>query len=197
VRRRPGGRSARVRRAVLAATIEELAEVGYGAFGFDGVARRAGVHRTTLYRRWRSREDLLVDAIAEYAQVAVPIPDTGSVRDDLLRYATSIVRSVAQPTIRAVVAAYVAEADHNPELAEAVRRYWADRRRLARAMVDRAIERGELPASADADRVFDHVLGPIYLRLLVTREPLAEAELARIVDSALAAARTPSAPGTA
>jgi len=189
VRRRPGGRSARVRADVLQAAIDELADAGYAAFGLDGVARRAGVHRATLYRRWRTREDLLFDAIAEHALDAVPIPDTGSVRDDLLRYAAAIAKSTGTPTMQAVIRSYIAEAVRNQALADTARRYWKERMKLASVIVTRAIDRGELPASVDAGQVLEHVLGPLYLRRLVTGGTLGRQALANIVDFTLAAAQ--------
>ena len=78
VRQRPGGRSARIRAAALHAALEELAEVGYAAFSLDAVARRAGAHKTTLYRRWGTPDDLLLEAMTEAAQESVPIPDSGA-----------------------------------------------------------------------------------------------------------------------
>src|SRR6266496_3740796 len=90
-RKRPGGRSARDRTAVLRAALEELIAVGYPSFSVEGVAERAGVHKTTLYRRWRNRENLLLEAMLEHGRENVPIPDTGSLRSDLLAYAKAIV----------------------------------------------------------------------------------------------------------
>ncbi len=104
-RRRPGGRSARVRAAVLRATFEELASVGYPALSFEALARRAGVHKTTLYRRWEGKEDLLLDALLEHAGQAVPVPDTGSLRGDLRSLAREIVGNITSPEGEAIVRA--------------------------------------------------------------------------------------------
>ena len=86
-RRRPGGRSARVRAAVLRATLDELAAVGYGNLSFESVAHRAGVHKTTLYRHWPGREALVREALLARSEVTVPIPDTGSLGADLIAFA--------------------------------------------------------------------------------------------------------------
>src|SRR3954469_15131123 len=88
---RPGGRSARVRTAVLEAVEAVLGEQGYAAVTVDGVAERAGVHKTTVYRRWATKEALVADALRERSRVAVPIPDTGTLLGDL----TALARSVA------------------------------------------------------------------------------------------------------
>ena len=95
--RRPGGRTARVRAAVIAATLAELAERGYSGVSLDGVAARAEVHKTTIYRRWRAKETLVLDAMLEQAGQTVAIPDTGSLRGDLLELAR---RSAAIQTRR-------------------------------------------------------------------------------------------------
>src|SRR6266511_5046821 len=82
--RRPGGRSARVRSDAIAATLAELAERGYAALSLESIARRAGVHKTTLYRRWGTREELVLEAMLARAGEHISVPDTGSLRGDLL-----------------------------------------------------------------------------------------------------------------
>jgi AcrR family transcriptional regulator len=185
VRRRPGGRTARVRAAVLQAAIDELAEVGYAGFNLDRVAARAGVHRTTLYRRWGTRDALVLDAGLTRAEQAVPIPDTGSAREDLATYAREIIANVSTPEMDAIVRAFASESPHNRELADGGRRFWATRFALARDIVRRGVERGELGPGVDADALLEAVLGPLYLRMLVTGGPLDEAFVQRTVDFAL------------
>jgi AcrR family transcriptional regulator len=159
-----------VRAAVLGATLELLAEGGYDALTFEGVARRAGVHRATLYRRWRTREALMLDALLEQGRERVPIPDTGSLNGDLVAYGEAIVRSVAAPETEALVRAIVSVRD--APLADASRRFWNARLELAGAMVERALARGEVAPDTDADLVVEALLGGIYFRLLMSREPL-------------------------
>src|SRR3954452_1599782 len=110
---RPGGRSARVRAAVIEALVGELAEHGLGATTMEAVARRSGVNKTTLYRRWGSKEELVLDALLELGERRVPIPDTGSLRDDLLTVARGSVASVSTPEADAVIRA--AAADPGPD----------------------------------------------------------------------------------
>src|SRR6266496_6224804 len=83
------GRGPKVRAAVLAATLAELAGTGYAALTVENVARRAGVHKTTIYRRWKDRESLVTDAMTELAATQVPFPDTGDIDTDLRRLARS------------------------------------------------------------------------------------------------------------
>jgi AcrR family transcriptional regulator len=81
---RTGGRSERVREAVLEAAFGELIDVGYAALSVESIAVRAGVNKTTIYRRWPTLEDLLVDALTAWSRDAIPVPDTGSIESDLL-----------------------------------------------------------------------------------------------------------------
>jgi AcrR family transcriptional regulator len=186
---RPGGRSARVRAAVIEALLGELAEHGLGGTTMEGVARRAGVNKTTLYRRWGSKEDLVLDALLEIGERRVPIPDTGSLRDDLLTVAREIVASVRTPEADAVVRAAAADPGPDSKLVASVRQFWAVRFGLLGTMVERAIERGELPADTDPKLLIEGLLGGIYLRVLVTREPLDDAVLVRLADWLAAHAR--------
>jgi AcrR family transcriptional regulator len=186
---RPGGRSARVRAAVIEALLGELAEHGLGGTTMEGVARRAGVNKTTLYRRWGSKEDLVLDALLEIGERRVPIPDTGSLRDDLLTVAREIVASVSTPEADAVVRAAAADPGPDSKLVASVRQFWAVRFGLLGTMVERAIERGELPADTDPKLLIEGLLGGIYLRVLVTREPLDDAVLVRLADWLAAHAR--------
>jgi AcrR family transcriptional regulator len=187
--KRPGGRSARVRADVLQAALEELAAVGYASLSFEGIAARAGVHKTTLYRRWGSREDLMLDAMLDRGAERVPIPDTGSLRTDLLEYGREIVAAIlSAPEIQATVRAIASAGDHDTRLAEASRRFWEERLELAGEMVERAIERGEAGPEADPGLVAELVIAPIYFRLLLSGEPLDDAFLERLADLAAAGA---------
>jgi AcrR family transcriptional regulator len=160
-----------VRSSVLTAALELLAEGGYAALSFEGVAQRAGVHKTTLYRRWGTKENLMLYALLEQGRERVPIPDTGSLRDDLIAYGDAVVASIAAPETEALVRALVSVGDPDSPLAEASRRFWRARLELAGEIVQRAIARGELPAETDAAVIVEAILGPIYFRLLMSREP--------------------------
>ena len=184
--RRPGGRSARVRAATLAATIEELAESGYAGLTLDAVARRAEVHKTTLYRRWGTREALVLEAMLELVRERVPVRDTGSLREDLVALASAGAATASSPAGDAIVRAVVAAGPHDPALADAARRFWVERLELDAAIVDRAIERGEAPAGVDRVGVIEAVLAPVYFRLFITGRPPDRAFIERIVDIVVA-----------
>lgn len=184
--RRPGGRSARVRAAVIAATLEELAAHGYSGLSLDSVATRAEVHRTSIYRRWRTKEMLVLDAMLEQAAETVAVPDTGSLRGDLLELAQRSAAIQTSPAGEAVVRAVAGEAPGNPELAAANARFWAERLELDRTIVERARGRGEIGPRADPGPAIEALLGPLYFRLLVTGEPLDPGFIEGIVDLVLA-----------
>ncbi len=150
------------------------------------MARRAGVHKTSLYRRWGTRDSLVLDAILARAGEWVPIPDTGSVRQDLLELAHAIIANVSAPEMEAVIRAFVAEAPRESALASRGREFWVARFTADRQIVQRGIDRGELPADTDPDLVIEALLGPLYLRLLITGEPLEMAFVVRVVDLLLA-----------
>jgi AcrR family transcriptional regulator len=167
---------------VIAATLTELADGGYSALSLEGVARRAGVHKTTLYRRWGTREKLVLEAMLARAGERISVPDTGSVRTDLLELARTAAANAATPEVAAMARAVAAQEPHNPRLAAANQRFWAERLALDAVIVERAIERGEVAAGTDPRRAIESVLGPIHLRLLLTGEPIDRAFLEGVVD---------------
>ncbi|MEV4799392.1 TetR/AcrR family transcriptional regulator [Nonomuraea sp. NPDC049421] len=187
--RRPVGRGAKVRAAVHAATLAELVDKGYAALTVENVAQRAGVHKTTVYRRWKDRESLLTDALAEHMAMDVPVPDTGTIEGDLRALANSLVRTFTSPTGQAILAAMFTGAAHLPEIAAARRQVFDDRLTRAEPVVVRAIERGELPAATDPAELLKTLAAPIYLRLLITADPVDETTADRAVRVALTAAR--------
>jgi AcrR family transcriptional regulator len=184
-RRRPGGRSARVRSAVLRATLDELAAVGYGDLSFESVARRASVHKTTLYRHWPNREALVREALLARSEVTVPIPDTGSLREDLIAFGRSVVANITAPDYEAIVRAVASDARIEGALGDASRGFWRERFQLARIIVLRGVERGEIGADVDPNLLLESLVGPLYLRLLITREPLDDAFVEALVTQLL------------
>ena len=187
-RRRPGGRSARIRTAVLSATLEELTAVGFAGLTFDQIASRAGVHKTTLYRHWHGREELVREALLARSEVTVPVPDTGSGRDFLLAFAEAVVANITAPDYEAIVRAVASEARTEGALGQAGQEFWRERFRLAGVMVTRAIARGEVSPEVDPNVMLETLVAPLYLRLLITREPLDGAFLERLVDQVLSTA---------
>ena len=186
---RPGGRTAKVRAAVLAATQQELIESGYGGLTLDKVATRAGVGRTTVYRRWGNACGLVIDLLGELSDQWVRFDDTGSLEGDLRAMADSLLTGLSQQEVWAVFESTIASAGSD-EMARADLRSYYDRQISAGAVVvDRAISRGELPEGTDGKAVVQAVAAPFYYRLLVRREALDETVARQAAGAALAAAK--------
>ncbi len=183
------GRGPKVRSALLAATIDELSERGYAAFTIDNVAHRVGVHKTTVYRRWPDRETLIADALGESIAAEIPIPDTGSVDDDLRALARSVVAWANSPSGRAVLAVMVSTAAGLPAPPNSARHVFRDRIRQTLPVVTRAVERGELPAGTDSAELIKTLVAPIYFRVLITGERVDETTADAAAAVALNAAR--------
>jgi AcrR family transcriptional regulator len=186
---RPGGRSERVHSSVLAATEALLAEGGYEALRVDEVAARAGVHKTTIYRRWPTKADLVMAVVDERSVERVPVPDTGSLEGDLRRFARSIVDNLGAGGGKTLSRTLVTAADASPELRAAAGRFWARRFALASDIVARAIARREVPEHTDADALIETLIGPLYVRALLTDGELDHALADRAARVVAAAAR--------
>ena len=186
-RPRPGGRSARVLRRVLDAVRGVLVEHGYDALSVDGVAERSGVHRSTVYRRWRDVGGLLADVFAEATVDDWTPPDTGSLEGDLRALNREVYAALtAEPPItRALIAA----AFRSPPAAEALRAFWADRYARCAVIVQRAAARHELSADVDAHRLLVAVTAPLYHGLLLLGTPLTTWDADRAARDAALAAR--------
>jgi len=179
-------RSAEADRAILAATADLLAERGLAAMSIEEVAARAGVGKTTIYRRWPSKGLLALDAFVISFRAEQPLPDTGSLRGDLLSALHAWVRATTQTAMGPMLTGLIAEAQNDPELRGA----WRDRvleplRTQHRIMLDRAISRGEIPASVDRDVVLDLFFGAAEHRLLLGHLPMTGDFIADVVDTIL------------
>ena len=181
VRRRTGGRSARVREAVLKATLDAVAERGADAVSISEIARQAEVHETSIYRRWPTKEHLVLDALLDYSEAKVPIPDTGALRDDLVAFATAVTAYLNSQLGR-TLARSMAVAGDDDTLATGRAQFWKSRLDLASAMIARAKDRGEVPADLDTALALELVIAPLHFRALLTRQPFDEHAIARLVD---------------
>lgn len=163
--RRPGGRTARVRAAVLAATLEELADHGFDGLTVDGVAARSGVHRATLHRRWGDVGGLLADALDDSAGDDWVPPDTGSLVGDLIALNEEV--RVGFTAERSVSAAVVAASFRSAPAATAMRRFLEDRYARAATVVHRAVARGEVAGDTDPRTLLVAATAPVYHHALV------------------------------
>ncbi|MFG2137024.1 TetR/AcrR family transcriptional regulator [Streptomyces sp. NPDC048650] len=174
--------------AIRAAVFEELAAVGFARMSIEGIARRAGVGKTAVYRRWRSKLHLVLDVVSAVAAAGLPSPDTGSLRGDVRMLLEVAARGLQHPMASQILPDLLAEAARSPELAEALRAALHDSQQgVAAAMVARAVERGEIPAGADGGLALDLLTGPLYWRLVVVRADLPAGYLDALAGSVAAA----------
>jgi AcrR family transcriptional regulator len=187
--RRPGRpRDARHDQAILEATLVMLRERGYGGLTIDGVAARAGVGRPTIYRRWASKPALVVAALVDSARLALPMLDTGSLRDDLIAVQRHQVELMNSPDNRRVTAGLIADLAADPQLAERyVTEYLVPRRAAVWQVLQRGVDRGELDANVDFAFVYDLLVGPLFMRAVVWGEPLAPEAAEKTADVILTA----------
>ncbi|MFE6747739.1 TetR/AcrR family transcriptional regulator [Kitasatospora purpeofusca] len=187
---RPGGRTARVRTAVLKAAEDALVEVGFAGLDLGDVARRAEVGRTTVYRRWGSVGALLADLLTDMAEQSLPRARTGSLAEDLRANARLVARTLADPRQGALFRAVLVAATCDRDAAEALHRFYRARVEEWAPCVTEAVDRGELPPGTDPAEVVRAVSAPLYYRMLTTPDPVDEAAADRAAAAALAAARS-------
>jgi AcrR family transcriptional regulator len=156
---RPGGRSARVRAAVHQAVKELLADEA-GELTIPVIAARAGVHATTVYRRWGSVGDLLADVATSRFSGDIVVPDTGSLREDLERYASDLAKDLGDPDTLALVRAIVGTGGEGATICR------GERQQQLEAMLEREQARGNQPPAIE--RAIDALLAPLYYRAVFT-----------------------------
>ena len=183
---RPGRpRSAEADAAIRQATIDLLAEEGYANLTMSGVAATAGVSTATLYRRWRSKVDLVVDVLSVKSEER-PLPDTGSLRGDCRAWLRQLVDGMRETTSGPLMAGLVGEIGRNAELADALRTTLIGPRRAAFVeLLERAERRGELRPGVDHELVIDMLSAPIYHRVLFTGAPISRGLADKVVDMVL------------
>jgi AcrR family transcriptional regulator len=188
-KRRGRPRSEKARRAILDAAIELLLARGLEAVSMDEVADHAGVSKATIYRWWPTKETLALDALYhEWDTARSSLPDTGSLRGDLLAIVRPWVRRARKRPYARVVAALVEETHTDPEFAKLYHeRFVNPRRDPARAVLRRAIERGAIPVDTDIEVALDLLYGALFHRLLHAHAPLSDRFVEDVVDGTLAA----------
>ena len=183
-RRRPGGRSARIRTAVLETTMNMLREQGSAEeLHVAEVAARVGVPESTIYRHWKSREELLVETVMSHMQETIPLPDTGSFRTDLLMFLRESAEFLESPEGRLLTRSMFATMKHEDSKVRQV--YWMTRFSHTGTMIQRAIERREIAPEVNPNVVMTALTGALYVRMLVLDAPLDELFLEQLAQMVL------------
>lgn len=178
---RVGGRSERVVRDVLSAAAKELARAGYAALRMDDVAVAAGVNKTTVYRRWPTKPELVRATIKSLSENGRVTPDLGSVRADLRHLIGEVVARMENPEKRCIARMITAEMDQ-PEVQELVRTLREEHFVPWKTVIARSIERGELPAGTDARLIVDLVMGAVMGGVVRFQERAEPGYLAAVVE---------------
>jgi len=169
-----------VRAAVLDATVSVLLDQGIDALTIAAIAERAGVHETTVYRRWGTKTSLVLDAVLSTTKLEIPAPDTKSLRGDLLALLGAVAAFAASPVGEILLR--IALRPDLPEYDAARTTFWAERYKVASAVLERAEARGELRPGIDRRLAYQMLIGPMHEQLLMMREPLHDRFAEDVVD---------------
>jgi AcrR family transcriptional regulator len=157
-----------ITKAITEAVLDELAEQGYARLSMEAVAKRAGVGKSALYRRWASKQEMALAVVAEFSVIQAVAPNTGSLRGDIRESLDALMHWLSHPRFSRILPDLVAEMARNPELSKIVEGMIGQPRRdRALLMLQRAIQRGELDPDTDMELALDLLAAPIYWRLTV------------------------------
>jgi AcrR family transcriptional regulator len=170
--------------AIRNAVMDELAAVGYGRLSIEAVARRAGVGKTAIYRRWTNKLEMVLEIVSGVAGRKLPWPDTGTLRGDIDILLRIVAAALQHRLASQIIPDLLAEAARNPKIAETLHTALVGyQRELGVHLVGRAVARGELPAGTDPDIAADLLIGPLYWRLAVARDEVSDAYLGQLADA--------------
>jgi AcrR family transcriptional regulator len=184
---RPGGRTAAVRDAVLRAAADLLIEDGLEGIELTAVAQRAGVGKSTVYRRWGSVPGLVADLLVDMADTSSPRPSTGALQTDLLAQAKLVRRTLSDGRQGRLFKAIIAAATCDPVTANALADFYRKRVDEVSSVVVDAVARGEAPQGTDPAEVIRQLSAPLYYRFLTDTRLLTTADAERAVAVTMAA----------
>ncbi|BBZ02023.1 TetR family transcriptional regulator [Mycolicibacterium chitae] len=170
-RRNPSGAAVlqpAITEAIVEAVLDEMAEFGYARLSMEAVAKRAGVSKSALYRRWSSKQQMALAVLADFSVGQAAAPDTGSLRGDVRQTLEAVTRWLSHPRFSRILPDLIAEMARTPELSELVESMIGrPRREHGAAILRRAIDRGELAPDTDIDIALDLIAAPVYWRLTI------------------------------
>jgi AcrR family transcriptional regulator len=172
----------------MRAALEEMVEHGYAGTTVERVAVRAGVAKTTIYRRWGSLDGVLADLMADQAAQDIPVPDEGNLAADLQALARAVVASLSDPAVHGAFASMLVAAIQQPAAREVFDRFLASRVARMTVVIDRAAARGEVPPDTDGRELMRTLAALLYSRIFLIGEPasrgLADAAAAMVTAAA-------------
>lgn len=170
---------------MLTATLTEFIESGYSGLSAARIADRAGVHRSTIHRRWPDLDKLIAEALIEDAAAAIPAPDTGNARDDLTLLLHSIASYIDTDAARARIRALVGDAARSPAIGAIITSVWTTRFHTGETVIARAVARGEIRDDIPPATLLHTLLGPLYVRLLLTDQRIDDQFIHAVIDIVL------------
>jgi AcrR family transcriptional regulator len=184
----PRGTDPRVERSrtvILRASVEELAEAGYGAFTIESVASRAGVAKTTVYRHWPDKVSLIIDALSTSHEQMVPSLQDATAREQIERLLGHVAQVLRDSAFSRCIPALIEGAQRDPRLRELLHAYSAHRRRELVGVIAQGVRSGELPGWLDPELVAVTLLGPIFYLGLMSSQPFAPDQARDLVNTVL------------
>jgi len=177
-------RNAEAEKAILAAAYDLLLESGFGAVTVEKIAEQAKVSKATIYKWWPNKAAVVMDSFMSAALSRLPVPDTGSVRNDIAIQVTNLAKFLTSREGK-VINELIAEGQSDPKLAEEYRsRYFSPRRLESHRILERGVHRGELKQDLDIELTIDLIYGPLFYRLLITGEKLDETFIESLINYA-------------
>jgi AcrR family transcriptional regulator len=181
---RADDRVRRSKESVLATTYQLLMEAGLAGVSVDEVSKRSGVAKTTIYRHWPSRTELLLEACGRIAS-KLDIPDTGNLKDDLAALASSVAVLLRSKNFSSVLPSVIDAAERDDQVAALQTRIHAEHMAPFYLVIERARQSGELPRKCLAAEIVAAVVGPLFYRRWFSREPLDDRFVRAVVDRAI------------
>jgi AcrR family transcriptional regulator len=181
-------RRARSDQAILEATRALLAEVGVRGLTIEGVAARSGVAKTTIYRRWRDKDELALAAVWNDLTALQAPSDVGDTREELLAFVEPLIAILRSPLMGGVIRGLASEIAGNRELSHAYReRFIEPRLAQLREVISRGVDRGDMRPHTDVRLAHELLVGPVFYRLLFSGQPLDDGLGSRAADAVLRA----------
>ena len=171
----------RSRRVILAAALDLLADAGCGGLTMEAVAARAGVGKSTIYRQWPGKLELIEDAIRTL-KTQVTLPTGGTVRERVTALLVIVATGMADSTWSSCLPAIIDAAERDPEILAIHRRVAAERRQVLVDLLAEGVEAGEVSDTVDIGLLAECLIGPIIIRRLLLHEPFDPADVPALVD---------------